>query len=208
LKLLACVLTLALAPQTPPQTPPPAGAKPPAAQPAPGQTPPGAPGGPGAPAATPAKPQGPYEFATDVGFFYVVVRNDKAAQFDAAMARLKQALASSTASPERKRQAQGWRVFKSSEAATPTPAAAVPPPPAGAAAPAATATPPAAPAPVPTIAYILVIDPVVKKASYDPVEILKELARDDVQATYDQLRESVVSITRISVTELLKMGGS
>ena len=61
---------------------------------------------------------------------------------------------------------------------------------------------------MPTIAYILVIDPVVKKASYDPVEILKELARDDVQATYDQLRESVVSITRISVTELLKMGGS
>ena len=209
--LLALVLSASLAQQPPAQTPP--TQKP--TKPASGQTPPTAPGAPGAPggatppqtgapAAAPAKPQGPYEFATEIGFFYVVVRNDKAAQFDAAMGKLKQALMTSTASADRKRQASGWRVFKSSETATPAPTAAVPPPPAGAAAPAAApATPPASA----TISYILMIDPVVKKMSYDPIEIMQELMPNDVQPVFDQLRESIVSITRISVTELMKMGG-
>lgn len=208
--LLALALSASLAQQPPAQTgPAQTPPKLPAGQTAPPATPP--PGAPGAPGAAqtvaPAKPQGPYEFVTDIGFFYVVVRNDKAAQFDAAMAKLKQALMSTTASADRKQQASGWRVFKSSEAATPAPVAAVPPPPAGT--PAAAATPaPAAPAPSATISYILMIDPVMKKASYNPIEIMQELLPNDVQSVFDQLRESIVSITRISVTELLKMGGS
>src|SRR6185436_20466970 len=97
------------------------------------------------------KPQGPYEFATDLGAFLVVVKADKAASFDAAMMRLKQVIAAG-GSKDRKAQAAGWRVLKSSEDATDG-----------------------------AITYLWLIDPVSKATSYDPIAILKELAPADVQ---------------------------
>ncbi len=153
---------------------------------------------------TPAVPvQGPYEFTTDIGAFLIVIQADKAPMFDAAMAKLKQAFASSKASNDRRRQAAGWRVFKSAE--TPTPGTpAIPAVPATATSPAVAAVP-AGPA---TITYLFLIDPVAKKSSYDPIEIIKELLPDEVQSTYDQLQAGWVSATRIGLTELLKMGGS
>jgi len=189
--------------------------------------------------------QGPYEFTSDIGVFLIVVRADKAATFDAAMAKLKLAFAAPTASNERKRQAAGWRVLKSMENAAPvvvTPAASGTPP-VGAPIPGAPAAPPAggpgapsgrvggppvvspvpsvvvpvpsaatpngvAPVGPPTVAYFFLIEPVAKKSSYDWIEIMRELAPNDVQSVYDQLKDSVVSATRIGVTELLKMGGS
>ena len=139
-----------------PQTPP----KPPVAAPA------------------PAAVQGPYEFATDLGAFVVVVKSDKAASFDAAMSRLKQVFAATT-DKDRKMQAAGWRVLKSSEEATDG-----------------------------AITYLWLIDPVAKTASYDPIAILKAISPADVQPVYDQLQASIVSITRVGLKELLKMGGS
>ena len=130
------------------------------------------------PVAAPAPVQGPYEFATDLGAFVVVVKSDKAASFDAAMTRLKQVFLT-TNDKDRKAQAAGWRVLKSSEEATDG-----------------------------AITYIWLIDPVAKAASYDPIAILKQISPADVQPIYDQLQASIVSITRVGLKELLKMGGS
>lgn len=126
----------------------------------------------------PVVPQGPYEFITDLGAFLVVVKADKATSFDAAMSRLKAAIAAGT-DKNRKAQATGWRVLKSSEEATDG-----------------------------AITYLWLIDPVSKATSYDPIAILKELAPTDVQPVYDELQASIVSITRVGLKELLKMGGS
>lgn len=68
---------------------------------------------------------------------------------------------------------------------------------------AATATEPASAG---TLAYLWLIDPAVKKLNYNPIEIMRELAPNDLQGVHDQLTESVVSITRISMKELLRMG--
>ena len=171
LSALAMVLSIG-APQQPPQKPPPAAA--------PVAAPTGAAQLPVTPAA--AVPQGPYEFTSDLGAFLIVVKADKAASFDAAMAKLKLAFAQSTAGAERKQQAAGWRIFKSTELPTGV-SAAMPATPATATAPATAAVPVSAG----TITYLFLIDPVVKKTSYDPIEILRELLPNDVQAVYDQL---------------------
>jgi hypothetical protein len=133
------------------------------------------------PAAVPAeKPaeQGPYELVDDLGVFVIVVKADKAPAFDAAMARLRQAFTATT-DKARKAQATGWRVLKSTEK-------------------------PADDA----IMYLWVIDPVAKATSYDPIAILKELSPADVQPVFDQLQSAIVSITRVGLKELLKMGGA
>lgn len=149
-----------------PQTPPPQTAQTPVAPKPPVTAP------------VPPRPQGPYEFTTDLGAFLIVVKSDKAASFDAAMARLKQVIAAGS-NKDLKAQATGWRVLKSAEDAT-----------AG------------------TITYLWLIDPVAKTTSYDPIVILKELSPADVQPVYDQLQASIASITRVGLRELLKMGGS
>jgi hypothetical protein len=154
------------------------------------------------PATTPAVvPQGPYEFTSDVGAFLIVVKADKAASFDAAMAKLKLAFTQSTATSARKQQASGWRIFKSTETATGV-SVAIPAAPATATAPATAAVPASAG----TITYLFLIDPVVKKTSYDPIEILRELMPNEVQAVYDQLNDGWVSATRIGLTELMRLG--
>ena len=191
--LIALALAVTIAQQPPPAQKPPPATPPPATA---GQVP-------AKPGTLPAAPvQGPYEFTSDLGAFLIVVKADKVALFDSAMTKLKQALATSTASTARKHQASGWRVLKSTETATPGSAAVAAVP--------ATATTPAiaaVPAGSATMTYILLIDPVSKKASYDPIEIMREISPDDVQAVYDQLSEAIVSATRIGLTELLKMGG-
>ena len=123
-------------------------------------------------------PQAPYEFTSDLGAFLIIVKSEKAPMFESAMGRLRQALAQSTVAI-RKQQAAGWRVLKSTEQPTDG-----------------------------NITYLFLIDPVVKQASYDPIEIIRELAPNDVQAVYDQLKDAWVSATRIGLKELMKMGGS
>lgn len=192
LPVLAIAVSI-FAEQQPPQKPPPAA--PPVMAPAGTAQTPQTP-------ATVAPVQGPYEFTSDLGAFLIVVNADKAPAFDAAMARLKQAFAQTTASATRKQQASGWRIFKSIETATGV-SAAIPAAPATATAPAVAAVPASAG----TITYLFLIDPVVKKTSYDPIEILRELLPNEVQAVYDQLKDGWVSATRIGLTELMRMGG-
>lgn len=191
LPVLAIAVSM-FAEQQPPQKPPPVAV--------PVAAPTGAAQAPGTPPVVAL--QGPYEFTSDLGAFLIVVKADKAALFDAAMAKLKLAFTQSTASATRKQQASGWRIFKSMETATDV-TAAIPATPATATTPAIAAVPASAG----TITYLFLIDPVVKKTSYDPIEILRELLPNEVQAVYDQLKDGWVSATRIGLTELMRMGG-
>jgi hypothetical protein len=86
----------------------------------------------------------PRVFASDAGMVLNFVKADKTADFEAVMAKLKEALQKST-KPERKQQAAGWRVFKAQE-----------------------------PAQGGNVLYVFVIDPSVKGADYTVSNILVE----------------------------------
>jgi hypothetical protein len=106
------------------------------------------------PAQTPAAPAQPpaaaaaapttRTFASDGGMVLNFVKPDKTADFEAVIAKLKEALAKSE-KPERKEQAKSWKVFKS-----PDPAAGG------------------------NALYVFVIDPAIKDADYTVSNILAE----------------------------------
>ena len=108
------------------------------AQTPPAQAPPAQP-----PAAAAAAPTA-RTFASDGGMVLNFVKPDKTADFEAVIAKLKEALAKSE-KPERKEQAKSWKVFKS-----PDPAAGG------------------------NALYVFVIDPAVKGADYTVSNILAE----------------------------------
>ena len=99
---------------------------------------------PAAPAehATPAK--SPYVFAGDAAITLHFIKADKTADFEAVIAKLKEALQKSE-KPERKEQAKSWKVFKSPD-----------------------------PAQGGNVLYVFVVDPVVKGADYTVSNILAE----------------------------------
>lgn len=82
-------------------------------------------------------------FNNDAGMVLNFIKPDKVADFEAVMAKLKEALQKSD-KPERKQQADGWKVFKSAD-------------PAGA-----------------NVLYVFVIDPSVKGADYQVSNIIAE----------------------------------
>src|SRR5687768_7254935 len=81
-----------------------------AAQPAPGAAQP-APSQPAQPA-QPAQPG--LTFDGDAGLLFMQIKPDKTADFESVMARLRDAL-TKTDKPERKQQATGWKIYKSTE---------------------------------------------------------------------------------------------
>jgi len=83
-------------------------------------------------------------FASDAGMVLNFIKPDKTADFEMVMGKLKEALMKSD-KPERKQQAQSWKVFKS-----PDPAAGG------------------------NVLYVFVIDPAVKDADYTVSNILAE----------------------------------
>jgi hypothetical protein len=108
------------------------------AQTPPAQTPPAQP-----PAAAAAAPTA-RTFASDAGMVLNFVKPDKTADFEAVIAKLKEALGKSE-KPERKEQAKSWKVFKS-----PDPAAGG------------------------NALYVFIIDPAIKGADYTVSNILAE----------------------------------
>lgn len=102
-------------------------------------------------------------FASDAGMVLNFIKPDKTADFESVMGKLKEALQKSE-KPERKQQAQSWKVFKS-----PDPAAGG------------------------NILYVFVIDPAVKGADYTVSTILAEGFPQEVQALYKQYAESYAS---------------
>jgi hypothetical protein len=110
-------------------------------------------------AAAPAK----RVFGSDAGLVLNFIKADKTADFEAVMAKLKEALNKSD-KPERKQQAASWKVFKSPE-----------------------------PAAGGNALYVFVIDPAVKDADYTVSTILAEAFPQDVQAIFKQYSDSYAS---------------
>jgi hypothetical protein len=101
-------------------------------------------------------------FTGDVGVLSYVIKGDKTADFEALMGKLKESLAKSE-KPDRKAQAAGWRVLKQAEAR-----------------------------PDGNVAYLFLIDPVVKDADYTMSAILYDAFPAERQAIYDTIRACVV----------------
>jgi hypothetical protein len=116
-----------------------------------------------APAQQAAAPPAARTFASDAGMVLNFIKPDKTADFEAVIAKLKEALQKS-AKPERKQQAASWKVFKS-----PDPAAGG------------------------NTLYVFVIDPSVKGADYTVSTILAEAFPTEVQALYKQYAEAYAS---------------
>ena len=96
------------------------------------------------PAAQVVAPASTRVFAPEVGLVLNFIKPDKTADFEAVMAKLKEALEKSD-KPERRQQAAGWRFYKATETG-----------------------------PLASVVYVFVIDPPVKGADYTVSTILAE----------------------------------
>ena len=102
-------------------------------------------------------------FGSDAGMVLNFIKPEKTADFEAVIAKLKEALAKSPR-PERAQQARSRKVFRSVE-----------------------------PAANGTVLYLFVIDPAVHGADYTVSTILAEAFPDDVQTLYKKYAESYAS---------------
>jgi len=113
-----------------------------------------------APAAqTPA----PRVFGSDAGMVLNFIKADKTGDFEAIVAKLKEALAKSD-KPERKQQAASWKVFRALE-----------------------------PGANGSVLYVFDVDPAVKGADYTVSNILAEAFPDEVQTLYKQYADAYAS---------------
>jgi pyruvate/2-oxoglutarate dehydrogenase complex dihydrolipoamide acyltransferase (E2) component len=158
LALAASVLAAAQPPPQPPAQPPtaPAPVAQPPAAPAPVAQPPGA------PAPAPAVPAS-RKFTSDSGMVFNVIKPDKTADFEAVMAKVKEALGKSQ-DPKRKQQALSWRVFKGLEGG-----------------------------PGGNVVYIFFMDPAVKDEDYTVSQILAEAFPNEVQDLWAKYTQCFVS---------------
>jgi hypothetical protein len=141
-----------------------------AAQPAPGASQP-APSQPAQPA-QPAQPG--LTFDGDAGLLFMQIKPDKTADFESVMAKLRDAL-TKTDKPERKQQATGWKIYKSTE-----------------------------PGPGGNVLYVAVINPVLKGADYTVAKILYEVFPTEVQTIFPAYRDSFaagLSRTNLSLVQ-------
>jgi hypothetical protein len=134
---------------------------------------------PSAQAQAPAPPVPPvvaasdnYLFQSATGLLLFHVRPDRVGDFEAIVARLADGLDAAT-DPVRRQQRAGWRLFRSADA--PSASAAI---------------------------YVLVLDPVVAGADYDPVRMLTELLPAESPALYERLKAAVVKVERMGLTRV------
>jgi hypothetical protein len=167
--------------QQPTQSPPrpPAGTGTPAAgQATPGaQTPAGSQAVPGQPAGPPP-PAVPAsrKFTSDAGVIFNVIKPDKGPDFEAVMARVKEALAKSD-NPKRKQMALSWRVFKGVEAG------------AGG-----------------NLIYLFWFDPPVKDEDYQITAILGEAFPDQLQELWAKFQACFVNgQTMLNLSQVVNM---
>jgi hypothetical protein len=102
-------------------------------------------------------------FQNDAGMVLNFIKADKAADFEAVMAKLKEALAKSE-KPERKKQAASWKVFKGVE-----------------------------PAAGGNVLYVFFIDPAVKDVDYTVSTILSEAFPTEVNDLFKKYADSYAS---------------
>ncbi len=99
-------------------------------------------------------------FGADAGMIFNQIKAEKTIEFEAVMARLKEALQESR-NPVRREQAASWKMFRSLE-----------------------------PGPGGSVLYVFVIDPAVKGADYTVSKILAEAFPVEAQALYQQFSAS------------------
>ena len=133
---------------------------------------------PGAAQPAPSQPAQPAQpgltFDGDAGLLFMQIKPDKTADFESVMAKLRDAL-TKTDKPERKQQATGWKIYKSTE-----------------------------PGPGGNVLYVAVINPVLKGADYTVAKILYEVFPTEVQTIFPAYRDSFaagLSRTNLSLVQ-------
>ena len=110
----------------------------------------------------------------DAATITVLIKPDKTADFEFVLGRLKEALAKSE-KPERKQQAAGWNIFKTSQAVQGN------------------------------VAYIMVINPVVKGQEYDISRLIAEVFPVEVQEIFQKYKDSFAGRGITPLTKFLSM---
>lgn len=129
-----------------------------------------------APAAQAEPAKNPFMFMSDGSLLINYVKPDKAADFEMVMGKVKEALAKSD-KPERKAQAEGWKVFKTD-----------------------------LPGPAGAITYFAIVDPVMKGSDYNMRTILTEaFGVADTNTIYKTLADSVAGQQLVAMTLTLSM---
>ena len=106
---------------------------------------------------------GGHRFRSDAGMMLKFIKPDKTAAFEASVSKLQQALTRSQ-NPERRQQAQSWRVFRAVEPATNGDAV-----------------------------YVFEMDPAVRGADYAVAKILAEAFPGEAQSLYRQYADAMSS---------------
>lgn len=131
-------------------------------------------------AAQPAAPAAPVlALEGDAAMITVLIKADKAADFEAVLAKLKEALQKSD-KPERKQQAAGWTVLKSA-ATQQVQGNAV-------------------------YVYQMIINPVVKGTEYDITRLVAEAFPAEVADVFAKYKEAFAGRAISSMTRLMVMG--
>ena len=96
----------------------------------------------------------------EVALVTILIKPDKTADFEVVLNKLKEALAKSE-KPERKQQAAGWKIFKTTQ-----------------------------PGPQGSVVYVMRIDPVVKGQEYDISRLIAEVFPVEVQELFAKYKEA------------------
>jgi hypothetical protein len=132
------------------------------------------------PAAAPATPPKPvFTLNGDVALITMLIKPDKTADFEFVLNKLKEALNKSE-KPERKQQAAGWQVFKSSQLA---------PMPDGSK----------------NAVYIMRIDPVMKDTEYDISRLIAEVFPVEVQEIFQKYKDAFAGRAVTEMTKVMSM---
>ena len=105
----------------------------------------------------------------------ILIKPDKTADFEFVLGRLKEALAKSE-KPERKQQAAGWTIYKTSQAVNGN------------------------------TAYIMIINPVVKGQEYDITRLIAEVFPVEVQDIFAKYKDAFAGRGITPLTTFMKMG--
>lgn len=105
----------------------------------------------------------------------VLIKPDKTADFEQVLTKLKEALSKSE-NPQRKEQAAGWNIYKTSQAVQGN------------------------------VAYIMVINPVVKGAEYDISRLIAEVFPTEVQALFELYKGAFAGRGITPLTKFMAMG--
>jgi hypothetical protein len=112
----------------------------------------------------------------DVALVTILIKPDKTADFEVVLNKLKEALMKSE-KPERKQQAAGWKIFKSTQ-----------------------------PGPQNSVIYVMRIDPVVKGQEYDISRLIAEVFPVEVQELFAKYKDAFVGRSIAFLKPFMEMG--